>query len=148
MQVSKKGIDLIAGFEGFVSKPYLDAVNVPTIGYGNTFYLNNKKVTMFDAPINETEARKLLSIVANKFGQQVQEVTRELNQNQFDAVVSFVYNVGIGNYRKSTLLKKINANPCDESIAYEFSRWNKAGGKVLSGLVKRRKKEAELYFSA
>ena len=148
MQISKKGIDLIAEFEGFSSKPYLDPIGIPTIGYGTTFYLNNKKVTMFDAPINETEARKLLSIVANKFGQQVQEVTRELNQNQFDAVVSFVYNVGIGNYRKSTLLKKINANPCDESIAYEFSRWNKAGGKVLSGLVKRRKKEAELYFSA
>lgn len=148
MQVSKKGIDLIAEFEGFVSKPYLDQIGIPTIGYGNTFYLNGKKVTLNDAPISEIEARKLLSIVANKFGQQVQEVTRELNQNQFDAVVSFVYNVGIGNYRKSTLLKKINANPCDESIAYEFSRWNKAGGKVLSGLVKRRKKEAELYFSA
>lgn len=148
MEVSKNGIDLIAGFEGFVSKPYLDAVGIPTIGYGNTFYLNGKKVTMFDTPINEMEARKLLSIIANKFGQQVKEVTRELNQNQFDAVVSFVYNVGIGNYKKSTLLKKINANPCDASIAYEFSRWNKAGGKVLAGLTKRRKKEAELYFKA
>ena len=148
MQISKKGIDLIAEFEGFSSKPYLDPIGIPTIGYGNTFYLNGKKVTMFDPPINEIEARKLLSIVANKFGQQVQEVTRELNQNQFDAVVSFVYNVGIGNYKKSTLLKNINANPCDASIAYEFSRWNKAGGKILAGLVKRRKKEAELYFKA
>lgn len=148
MEVSKNGIDLIAEFEGFSSKPYLDAVGIPTIGYGNTFYLNGKKVTMFDSPINEMEARKLLSIIANKFGQQVKEVTRELNQNQFDALVSFVYNIGIGNYKKSTLLKKINANPCDASIAYEFSRWNKAGGKILSGLVKRRKKEAELYFKA
>lgn len=148
MEVSKNGIDLIAGFEGFVSNPYLDPIGIPTIGYGNTFYLNGKKVTMFDSPINEIEARKLLSIIANKFGQQVKEVTRELNQNQFDAVVSFVYNVGIGNYKKSTLLKKINANPCDASIAYEFSRWNKAGGKVLAGLVNRRKKEAELYFKA
>lgn len=148
MEVSKNGIDLIAGFEGFVSKPYLDPIGIPTIGYGNTFYLNGKKVTLNDAPISEIEARKLLSIIANKFGQQVKEVTRELNQNQFDAVVSFVYNVGIGNYKKSTLLKKINANPCDASIAYEFSRWNKAGGKILSGLVKRRKKEAELYFKA
>ena len=148
MEVSKKGIDLIAEFEGFSPKPYLDPIGIPTIGYGTTFYLNNKKVTMFDPPINESEARKLLSIVANKFGQQVQEITRELNQNQFDAVVSFVYNVGIGNYRKSTLLKKINANPCDASIAYEFRRWNKASGKVLKGLVNRRKKEADLYFSA
>jgi len=147
MQVSKKGIDLIAEFEGFRAKPYLCDAGVATIGYGTTFYLNNKKVTMFDAPINESEARKLLSIVANKFGQQVQELTRELTQNQFDAVVSFVYNVGIGNYRKSTLLKKINANPFNTSIAFEFSRWNKAGGNVLTGLVKRREIEARYYFS-
>ena len=147
MEVSKKGIDLIAQFEGFRSKPYLCSAGVVTIGYGTTFYLNNKKVTMFDAPINESEARKLLSIVANKFGQQIQEVTRELTQNQFDAVVSFVYNVGPANYRKSTLLKKININPFDVTIAFEFSRWNKSGGKVLPGLVKRREIEARYYFS-
>jgi lysozyme len=103
MEVSKKGIDLIAEFEGFSPKPYLDPIDIPTIGYGTTFYLNNKKVTMFDPPINESEARKLLSIVANKFCQQLKEVTRTLNQNQFDAVASFVYNVGIGAYRKYTL---------------------------------------------
>lgn len=147
MILSKKGINLIAEFEGFSSKPYLCSAKVPTIGYGTTFYLSGKKVTMNDKPIDKITALNLLSIVVNKFGQQVQEVTRAINQNQFDAVVSFVYNVGLGNYKKSTLLKKINANPSDASIAYEFSRWNKAGGKVLSGLVKRRKKEAELYFS-
>jgi len=71
---------------------------------------------------------------------------REVNQNQFDAVLSFVYNLGITNFKKSTLLKRINNNPNDHDIPYQFSRWNKAGGKVLLGLTRRRKEEAELYF--
>lgn len=148
MILSKKGINLIAEFEGFSSKPYLCSAKVPTIGYGTTFYLSGKKVTMNDKPINKITALNLLSIVANKFAQQVDECTVKLSQNQFDAVVSFVYNVGLGNYKKSTLLKKINANPSDASIAYEFSRWNKAGGEVSKGLLNRRKKEASWYFTA
>lgn len=147
MRLSKNGIDLIAEFEGFRSKPYLDSAGVATIGYGSTFYMDNKKVTMQDEPISECDARILLVLVANKFADQVDDsVGVTLNQNQFDALVSFTYNLGIGALRRSTLLRKVNANPKDKSIAREFERWVIAGGRVLNGLVKRRKKEAELYF--
>jgi lysozyme len=71
----------------------------------------------------------------------------ELSDNQFSALVSFAFNLGAGALSKSTLLKKVNANPEDESIRAEFAKWDKAGGKQLRGLTRRRKAEADLYFS-
>ena len=86
--------------------------------------------------------------VANRFAKRVNElVTSNINQNQFNALVSFAYNVGTGNFSSSTLLKKVNRNPNDLTIKDEFLRWNKAGGKVLNGLTNRRNEEADLYFS-
>ena len=86
--------------------------------------------------------------VANRFAKRVNTlVTSNLNQNQFNALVSFAYNVGTGNFSSSTLLKKVNRNPDDLTIKDEFLRWNKAGGKVLNGLTNRRNEEAILYFS-
>ena len=73
-------------------------------------------------------------------------ITSKVNQCQFDALVSFTYNVGIANLKKSTLLRKVNMNPNDETIRDEFMKWTKAGGKVYNGLVKRRKDEADYYF--
>ena len=147
MRLSEKGLELIADFEGFRNYPYLDSANVPTIGYGSTFYMDGRKVTMSDKPISECDARVLLGLVSHKFAEQVDDViTSKINQNQFDALVSLVYNIGIGAFRQSTILRKVNDNPNDESIAYEFSRWKRAGGQILNGLVLRRKKEAELYF--
>jgi len=70
-----------------------------------------------------------------------------INQNQFDALVSFVFNLGVGNFARSTLLRKIKSNPDDPTIRKEFERWVYAGGKVLNGLVRRRKEEANLYFT-
>ena len=70
----------------------------------------------------------------------------DINQNQFDALVSFAYNLGPANLKSSTLLKKVNANPEDETIAAEFMKWVKAGGKTLKGLVRRREAESQLYF--
>ena len=70
-----------------------------------------------------------------------------INQNQFDALCSFAYNCGVGNLKSSTLLKKVNKNPNDPTIKDEFLKWNKGGGKVLTGLTKRRIEEAQLYFS-
>lgn len=148
MKTSKQGLQLIAKFEGFRAEAYLDAVGVPTIGYGNTFYPDGRKVKIGDPRITKKEALCLLKVIVKDFEGYVNEaVTRELNQNQFDALVSFAYNLGSGNLNSSTLLKKINANPCDPSIADEFGKWVYAGGKVLNGLVRRRKAEAELYFS-
>lgn len=146
MIASKKCLELIKKYEGFRAKPYKCPADVPTIGYGSTYYLDGRKVTLSDPAISEPEAERLLSLVVGKFAQQVDEIGLCLNQNQFDAVVSFCYNVGIGAFKSSTLLKRIKADKCDPDIAYQFSRWNKAGGQVLNGLSKRRKEEAELYF--
>jgi lysozyme len=83
----------------------------------------------------------------NKFGKQVDSFTRDdLTQSQFDALTSFCYNLGGGNLKSSTLLKKVNLNPNDPTIKAEFLKWNKAGGKVLAGLTRRREAEATLYF--
>ena len=148
MKTSKKGIELIKKYEGFRSEPYRDAVGVPTIGYGATYYPNGNKVKMTDRPITEPQATELLKAMLKNYENTVKMlVTVELNQNKFDALVSFVYNLGRANFGKSTLLKKINANPNDESIRAEFKRWNRAGGKILNGLTRRRNEEADLYFS-
>ena len=147
MRLGSRGLELIKSFEGFYSKPYLDPIGIPTIGYGATYYPNKKKVTMKDKPLTEKEASDLLKEMMVTYENDVKRlVKRELNQNQFDALVSFTYNLGSANLGKSTLLKKVNANPCDKTIKDEFLTWNKAGGKVLNGLTRRRNAEAELYF--
>lgn len=148
MKTSNKGLALIKKYEGFYSKPYLDPIGIPTIGYGATYYPNKVKVTMKDESLSEKEASDLLAQMLNVYENQVALlVTKPINQNQFDALVSFTYNLGATNLGKSTLLKKINKNPNDPTIREEFVKWNRAGGKVLKGLTKRRKDEAVLYFS-
>ena len=147
-KVSKKGLDLIKKFEGLKLKPYLCSAGVPTIGYGNTLYENGKKVSLKDSVITESRATELLSYSLRNLEQQVDSFCRDdINQNQFDALVSFAFNLGPYNLKSRTLLKKVNKNPKDPTIRDEFMRWTKAGGKVLKGLVERRKVEADLYFS-
>ncbi len=147
-KISKKGLDLIKKFEGLKLKPYLCSAGVPTIGYGNTLYENGKKVSLKDTIITEQRATELLSHSLKNLEQQVDSFCRDdINQNQFDALVSFAFNLGPYNLKSSTLLKKVNKNPNDPTIRNEFMRWTKAGGKVLKGLVERRKCEADLYFS-
>lgn len=149
MRITRKGIDLIKKYEGFSKIPYVCPAGVPTIGYGNTFYTDGKKVTMADKPITEAQAEQLLVVLVDSFADKVTKLLKQqLNENQFNAVLCFAYNVGTGALAKSTLLKKINANPNDKTIRDEFLKWNKAGGKVLNGLVKRRLEESDLYFTA
>jgi lysozyme len=141
------GIELIKKFEGFMSKPYKCPAGIPTIGYGATFYPDGKKVTMSDKAITEVEATALLASMLTKFEQYVDSYCIDtITQNQFDALVSFCYNLGPANLKASTLLKKVNKNPNDESIRAEFMKWNKAGGRALKGLTLRRTAEADLYF--
>lgn len=148
MRTSKAGIQLIQSHEGLRLKPYLCPAGIPTIGYGSTFYPDGSAVKMTDAAITKERATELLAYALQKFENAVNDlVTQPLTQNQFDALVSFVYNVGPGAFTKSTLRRKVNANPNDPSMAAEFARWNKGGGKVLPGLVKRRAEEAKLYFT-
>ena len=148
MKISENGLNLIKEFEGLSLKPYLDVVKIPTIGYGNTYYPDGKKVTLKDKPISEIEAAELLSYVAQKdFGDKILQLVKvPLSQNQFDALVSICYNIGMGNFSKSTLLKKINQGDF-KGASLEFEKWNKSGGVVLAGLVKRRLKEKALFIS-
>lgn len=148
MNTSEVGISLIKRFEGFRSSPYRCPNDVPTIGYGTTIYPDGRPVRLCDADIKEKEAVVFLKSDVSRFEAQVSKlVTSQLSQNQFDALVSFAYNLGGGALKRSTLLKKVNINPCDPSIRTEFEKWVNAGGKKLKGLVLRREAEAELYFS-
>lgn len=135
-------------FDSFEAKPYLCPAGVPTIGFGCTFYEDGRRVSMTDEPITLERAKKLLAFHLQTFAKYVDTYTRDdINQHQFDALGDFVYNLGVGNLKTSTLLKKVNANPNDPTIRDEFMKWNKAGGKALKGLTKRRKMDADLYFS-
>jgi lysozyme len=153
MQISENGIKMIKGFEAFRSKPYLDSVGVATIGYGTTVYPDGKKVTMKDTPVTELQATDLLTFMINfSYGKAVNQlVRRTLSQNQFDALCSLVYNIGVQAFSKSNLLKFINNLDVKEvrdfpACREQFMKWVYAGGKQLAGLLKRRKKEADLFY--
>ena len=148
MELNNKGYDIIKQFEGLSLKPYLCSAKVPTIGYGNTYYPNGTKVTMNDKPITKEKADELLSFIADKFAVKVDLLIKTtVSQNQFNALVSFAYNIGITAFGNSTLLKLVNRNANDGNIVKEFLKWNKAGGKIIQGLTNRRIKESSLYFT-
>lgn len=153
MKLNDKGIKLISEFEGFSDRPYYATQEekqkgITTIGFGLTFYPNGKKVEFIDKPITRDTAIYYLEQVAEKFALQVSKlIIKELTQNQFSALVSLAYNIGIGNFSKSTLLKLVNNNPNDANIAKEFLKWNKQAGKELKGLTNRRIAESALYFT-
>jgi lysozyme len=141
MRTSRKGIEFIKAHEGLRLDAYLCPAGVPTIGYGHTY---NVKI---GDRITEEQAEKFLIgdlIVAET---EVNRYGFDLTQNQFDALVSFVFNVGAGNFRSSTLLKRLKDNPNDPDIENQFKRWVYGGGKVLQGLIRRRNEEAKLYFT-
>jgi lysozyme len=139
MKIGAKGIALIKQFEGFKNSAYLDTGGVPTIGYGTT-----KGVKMGQI-ITESKAEEYLKrdvssaeVTVNK------SVKVPLTQNQFDALVCFVYNVGSGNFNSSTLLKLLNAGKYDQ-VDDQLLRWNKDNGKVIAGLTRRRQAEGVLF---
>ena len=132
--------EIIKEFEGLRLEAYKCPADVWTIGYGHT-----NKVKQGDA-ITTGEAEVLLALDVQEAERAVNAyVDVDINQNQFDALVSFVYNLGAGNFKSSTLLRKLNQGDY-LGAANEFERWNKAGGKVLNGLVRRRKAESNLFI--
>ena len=133
--------------EGLNLNSYLDGGGVPTIGYGSTMYDTGVKVKLGEK-ISIERANILLEWEIDNKATVIDRLLKNyhINQNQFDALVSFAYNVGVGAFSSSTLLKKIKINPNDISIRNEFMRWNKDNGKTVQGLTNRRKKEADLYF--
>lgn len=149
MRTNKRGLELIKEFEGLRLKPYLCSANVGTIGWGSTFYEDGKKVQLTDKPISRARAEQLLINTITHFEKQLYPILSGLmlNDNQFSALVSFTFNVGVANFKKSTLLKIIRENPNDKDITEQFLRWNKANKKELPGLTRRRQAEAKLYFS-
>jgi lysozyme len=156
MKVSQRGLDLIAKFEGIRLVAYKCSAGVQTIGIGSTRYEDGSPVKAGDVLENEAAAYKLFANTLVQYEDAVNDlITAKLNQNQFDALASLVYNIGRGSdkpqfsggFTRSTIRKKVNANPADPSIRDEFARWSRAGGKVLAGLVRRRAAEADLYFS-
>ncbi len=146
MITNQKGKDLIIKFEGLKLQAYLCPANVWTISVGCTFYEDGTPVKQGDK-VTKERAMQLFDNVLSKFEVGVAKlVNKPLTDNQFSALVSFAFNCGLGNLKSSTLLRKVNANPKDSTIAAEFGKWNKSNGKVLNGLTKRRKAESDLYF--
>ena len=141
MKTSHKGIALIKEFEGLRLKAYKCPGGVWTIGYGHTAGVQPGMV------ISEAQAEEYLMadlIASEKY---LNDLRLAINQNQFDALISFIYNVGTGNFSRSTLLRKVRANSQDNSIMDEFLRWVYSKGRVLPGLQRRRLAEMKLYFS-
>jgi lysozyme len=141
MKISQEGLSLIKRFEGCRLKSYKCSANVLTIGYGHTSGVKETDT------ITQDEADKLLQEDVEQFEKYVDDnVTVELGQSQFDALVAWTFNLGVGNLRESTMLKKLNSEDY-ASVPSEMKRWNKAGGKTLDGLIRRRKAESLLFES-
>lgn len=140
MRTSQKGVSLIKSFEGLRLQSYQDSVGVWTIGYGAT-----RGITAGMAIISEQAERMLVNDIG-RFEPEIERLVKvPLNQAQWDALMSFTYNLGAANLGSSTLLKLLNAGDY-ASAAEQFPRWNKAGGQVLAGLTKRRLAERAMFL--
>ncbi|AWC81184.1 MULTISPECIES: lysozyme [Serratia] len=146
MNISKNGIELIKRFEGLELKAYQDSVGIWTIGYGWTQTVDGKKI----APgmrIDQATADRLLKCGVVQYEQGVNQLVKvRITQGQFDALVSFAYNLGLRSLSTSTLLRKLNDGD-KQGAADEFGRWVNAGGKRLDGLVTRRAAERRMFLS-
>ena len=139
MKLGERGTEILKYFEGCKLTAYQDSVGVWTIGYGHT------KGVFDGMTITQEEAEQMLLTELEEYEGYIENmVTVPLTQNQFDALVVWIYNLGPTNFKNSTLLKELNAGNYN-AAGQEITRWNKAGGKVLAGLVKRREAEAELF---
>ena len=139
MKLGERGTEILKYFEGCKLTAYQDSVGVWTIGYGHTKGVYNGMT------ITQEEAEQMLLTELEEYEGYIENmVTVPLTQNQFDALVVWIYNLGPTNFKNSTLLKELNAGNYN-AAGQEITRWNKAGGKVLAGLVKRREAEAELF---
>jgi lysozyme len=144
-QIDQSGIDFLINEEGLILHPYKDSVGIPTIGIGNTYYEDGTRVKMTDPAITKDRAINLFRIVLRNYENAVWSTTRDdINQNQFNALVSICYNIGVAGFKGSTLLKRVNLNPTDLLIRDAFLMWKNAGGKPV--LLARRRREADLYF--
>jgi lysozyme len=141
--MDEKGIEFLGNEEGLRLSVYRDIVGIATIGYGNTYYADGTKVKMTDPPITKEQAIELFKTILKHYETAVWSVTRDdINQNQFNALCSLAYNIGVGGFKSYTGVKRVNANPNDPRITEAFKMWRKP-----AVLLARRKREAALYFS-
>ncbi|WP_319371948.1 lysozyme [uncultured Ilyobacter sp.] len=146
MKTNAEGETLIKDFEKLRLKAYLCPAGVPTISYGCTRYTDGSPVRLGDT-ITKEEAEKLFNVILGRFEKGMSRYIKiELNENQFSALVSFAFNVGVGNFKNSTLLRKINSGDL-EGASKEFERWIYSNGKKLRGLIRRREAEKELFLT-
>lgn len=154
MKLNNKGIEILHKFEGLMLEAYEcpASLKLPpeekfwTIGYANTRYEDGSLVKQGDK-ITKKRAEELFTNIVNDFAKNVtKKLTKTLNENQFSALVSFAYNVGISAFNNSTLLKIVNEDPNNPEIRNQYIRWNKIGGKPSNVLTNRRNEEADLYF--
>jgi lysozyme len=143
MTASQNCINIIKMFEGYKAKAYICPAGKVTIGFGSLLYIDGRKVKMGDT-INEQQANEMLMWELKKKSVCLQGLN--LNQNQFDSCLSFVYNCGVTAFNESTLKRKIVANRQDLSIRTEFLRWVNKGSAFEKGLTRRRTIESQLYF--
>ena len=146
MKLSKEGLDFLVLNEGLRLRPYLDSKGVPTIGIGSTFYENGTKVKMTDKKISVARAYELAGKVLEDFTKSIaKEIKVELKQNQVDALISFTYNIGVGAFKRSTCLRKLN-NKDYKGAADAMLLFNKVNGVINKGLVNRRDRERKLFL--
>lgn len=144
--INKATIDLIKEFEGFRAKAYLDPVGILTIGYGTTAAAGVGIKPALGMTITEAQAVGYLMAAVDKFAAQIApKITMPINENEFGAFVSLAYNIGPGAFGKSSTLRKFNAGD-KQGAANSILLWNKAGSKVLPGLVRRREAERALFL--
>lgn len=147
MKTNQRGIDLLKSYEGLRLKAYLCPAQIPTIGYGATTYEDGSKVTLKDTLITVQRAEDILKHHLRTFETAVDSsISASLNENQFSALVSLCYNIGPGNFKKSTLVMLIEKGDL-QGAADQFLVWNKGGGVILEGLLKRRKAERALFLT-
>jgi lysozyme len=144
---STVGKEFIKKRESFRSKPYLDGKKVPTIGFGNTYYPDGTKVTMNDAPISAEKGLELFEVTLKTFEKGVNSaIIRPISQNEFDALVSLAYNIGVPRFKTSSVVKRINGNTPRKEVADAFRMWKLLDGEVSQGLVNRREEEIKLFL--
>lgn len=143
--INDAAVELVKEFEGFISHTYLDPVGIKTIGYGTTAAAGVGIVPELGMSITQDEAEMYLRRALEKFAAEIRPaITAPINENQFGAFLSLAYNIGPGAFRKSTALARFNAGDV-KGAADAMKWWNKAGGKVLRGLERRRDAEVELF---
>lgn len=147
----REGLPLIKEFEGCKLEAYQDIVGVWTIGYGETKWLvDGKRIPVWKGQvITQAQADEDVAMRYDEFEFQVKNLVKvPITPNQLGALVSFAYNLGVSNLASSTLLKLLNQGASANLVAGQFSRWNKAGGKEVPGLTRRRAAEAVLFLKA